>query len=214
MDVGNVEFVKLKRQIETKNKGKIISKRPLDVGGIEGKKYSVEIQMRKHNIPQFSKEYPPENKQRALDTVETYGILREKGYPVPATTRYYEENGNSYVLMTDETEGGECRLWGWGDLQSEAKLTELREMKLNDEKVNKLKTLARDLIEKANRDRILLHTSLIHIKQRKSDGKLSLILLDVAKSNLDYHLDHDDEEIVRKNTRYLQNFINNIFAYR
>jgi len=136
----------------------------LPVGGNEGAKSLTELRNPRYIFGRediaptlifISKEYPANKKDCVMDIVNAYEVLREKGYPVPNTIRYYERDKTVNLLMSDMTEGGKYKIWGFSDFSSPEQQAELESMALTDKDILNIQELVFELSNKATNDGLL-----------------------------------------------------------
>lgn len=166
----------------------------LSLGGFEGKKYKTSLvnprsKDGRENVASeikfISKEYP--SRTDVLDRILIYDELRKKRYPVPATTRYFEKEGKHYLLMTDMTEDGNYKLWGYNDYKPEQKDEELKSkenlksMNLSDNDINFINKIASDYAIKAQKDGFNLTFPIYHVRKNLNNGQIDMCFLDVDK---------------------------------
>lgn len=188
------QSIDLKGIAETKPRlYQIVNQVPLGVGGQEGPKSRV--QLRKSGNTETSlptdirgdfitKEYHLEDIDRLRGVLRTNQILRSKGFPVPGTTKYFEKDGKLFELMSDMTEGGKYRLWGWSNDMTRTQSDELHAMTIEDSKFDQIKNQVFALAQLATNEGFSLQDKYYHIRQEVETGLFDLVLLDVDEEAL------------------------------
>jgi hypothetical protein len=163
--------------------------RQLGVGGREGAKYFTKVELNELGFKShyIFKEFPYSSYisdvmlQKIIEglemRVQSYIFLRKKGYPVPQTVRYcHNKNGNNlFMVMSDMTQGGKKRIWGWSDCMTPTQFEELSNMELSRYEVQHITELVQMLTNQANKDKISFQHWYYHVLQdvdsRKSAWK-------------------------------------------
>ncbi len=192
MSEDSIELIKFGPKGPKSSKLDLVESSDLPVGGLEGQKsktalknpyYKAEKTGVSPTLDFVSKEYALNDKDRVLEVIKTYGFLRSRGYPVPQTTRYYEKNGKIYLLMTDMTEGGKYKLWGYSDELTPEQEDALKDMSLSEEDMSAAEKIANELAAKATKDRIYLLNFYYHIRKDVDTGAIDVVLLDVGSEH-------------------------------
>lgn len=165
--------------------GKVIDMVDIDMGGEEGKKYAICLDIYGHHggvrpdIQFIAKEYGKDERSKVLEAILAYDILRNAGYPVPATTRYFTRNEKHYLLMSDITCGGKYLLWGYNDIQSNKIDQVFKDMQLPFTEFFRLREVVRGIADQASRDQFLLRGHQFHIRKEIETGLFDIVLLDL-----------------------------------
>ena len=170
------------------------------VGGQEGKKYQGSVVLKAHSFLKRAKEFLGLRAKRKISIVDknhnipsnigitevkeiclAYAFLRKNGYLVPGTSRYYvDETNHAHLVLSDMTQGGKKRIWGFSDFMTKEQDQELAAMNLTDQDVEIIRKKAIALAHKANRDKIRLYYPYFHILQDKQTRGVSVCLLDIS----------------------------------
>jgi len=160
--------------------------RQLPLGGKEGRKFFTPLvnpryrEGRKDVSPELgfiSKEDAMVDK--SVYMIPIYNLLRKKGYPVPATTRYFEKDGHTYLMMTDMTEGGKYKIWGYSDDMSKEQIKDLNSLNLNEDDIAQIQKMALTFADRADKDNITLPYWTYHVRKNLRTGKLDIVFLDL-----------------------------------
>lgn len=157
------------------------------LGGMEGKKQKIIIKNPKYGpdktrevsetLSYISKEY--KSKEKVIETIMIYDALRKKGLPVPPTTRYFEENGHHYLLMTDMTHGGKSVVWGLSDDMTSENQNSIDKMEIKSADLTDIRNLSREWAKTATTASLHPLESNYHLRKNLETGKFDIIILDV-----------------------------------
>lgn len=155
----------------------------LPIGGYEGKKYFTELSKDHRNVAHeyefISKVYPSYDKKEVINIIQAYDSLRKKGYIVPNTVRYFEQNDRVYLMMSDMTEGGKYKIWGYSNDMSAQQYEDLKMMNINESELFFIKNKALELANKADSENVNLLTPTYHVRKNMETGEIDIIFLDV-----------------------------------
>lgn len=160
----------------------------LSLGGSEGTKSRIAIRNPRHHegrgdvsetLPFILKTFKGRGKEEILLDIWVYHDLRRKGYPVPETLRYFEEDGVRHILMSDLTCQGECLVWGNSVNMTEQQYSDLLLMDLSDKEVKIIEKKARGFAEKLSRDGTALGHNCYHVRKNLNTGEVDIVFLDV-----------------------------------
>lgn len=179
--------------------------KPLSLGGDEGIKFLTSL-VNPRNIKDrngavaekfefISKEYKHDRVTDVIKIIQTYDFLRKRGYPVPATTRYFEKDGKIYLLMTNVTEKGKYLVWGYSDTMSKEQQADLLSMNLTDNDIQNIRDMALTYATKAGKDDIDLPFCTYHVRKNLETGKIDIIFLDADTSMLEPQSSVDEIKI-------------------
>lgn len=161
----------------------------LPLGGYEGKKFFTPLVNPRYNkgrkdviseLGFLSKELSKEQRKKdVIEIIRAYASLRDKGYPVPATTRYFEKDGKTYLLMTDMTEKGKYKIWGFSNYMTDQQNEDLKSMNLTEKDMKIIEEKAFNFATKANKDRIGLLFHTYHVRKNQRTGEIDIVFLDL-----------------------------------
>lgn len=118
--------------------------------------------------------------------VDTYGIARHEGFSVPATTRFFAYNDiYGSILMTDMSENGKYRVWGYNDSAKPEEEKVLNDMNLTGEDLQVIRGQVNNFVKLANGKRRSLHYYNYHIRQDIMSKKFEVFLLDLDTTFVD-----------------------------
>lgn len=174
------------------NKAKIVGSDQMPVGGYTlssdkaDKKY-VTLQFKKTHlsgepivrklVAKIFNRLPPTEVRQIVDT---YNIARQDGFNVPATTRFFAyDDVYASILMTDMTANGKYKVWGYNDKAKPDEEKVLKDMKLTDEDVQKIRGQVNKFVELADKKHRTLHHSNYHIRQETNSRRFEIFLLDL-----------------------------------
>jgi hypothetical protein len=160
------------------------------LGGFEGKKHRIECHLlnSEYRFSFITKEgllswYLPKiwNIFQLRQISQAYAFYRERGYPVPNTVRYYldAELNQWLLLMSDLTEWGKFRIWGFSNRMTKNQKSELLNMQLNSQDIKKISSQIDVLMKKAKQDKLELLYHYYHVRQNKETREVDLYLLDI-----------------------------------
>lgn len=174
------------------NKAKIVDSSQLPVGGSRlsndrADKYSVNLQfVRTHLsgkpmvgefVAKIFDRLPPTEVRKIVDT---YSIARQEGFRVPATTRFFAyDQVYGSVLMTDMTENGKYRVWGYNDSAKPEEEKVLSDMNLTNIDLQTIRGKVQDFVELAIKKSRSLYFHNYHVRQDVMSRKLEVFLLDL-----------------------------------
>lgn len=158
---------------------------PLVTGGLEGKKYRI-IATDSDGQEQFlvSKEFDPndlKNEERLDEVVKAFRLLNELNFPCPRYVEKITEEGVTYLLATDLTEGGKYKIWGMSSGMIKEQQDELMEMNLSPTDLALLEAQARAVASNAERNGLNIKYYNYHVIHDPETGENSIALLDVDK---------------------------------
>lgn len=171
-----------------KFEGKVESRSNMPVGGSEGKKTIITIENPRYEpgrtdvspeLTFISKRYY--TKEKALGVVEYTDKLRSLGFPVPPTTRYYEENGEPNIMMTDMSEGGKNIIWGGNGSADPEEAIALQSMNLTKIDLQNIERQVRDIFKKAVQNSVRIYGDNYHLSKSRETGEVKVILIDIRK---------------------------------
>ena len=177
---------------------KIIRKVSMGVGGVkdeapEAEKNFVVLQFFPDHISgeKFlrrlaSKEYEYLDPETVENIVKVYDTARQDGFPVPATTRYFEtKDYYPGILMTDMTEGNKYRVWGYNDNPTDQENETLKNMALSSDNLLRIRNQCDSIVDLANEKKRLLAFHNFHIRQDRKTKDVEVFLLDLDEEFLD-----------------------------
>jgi len=172
----------------------IVERFPMGVGGYYGSeelKFFVLLRVlraERFKDTRFAgKEFKELEEDEVKELIRVYDTVRRVGLPVPPTTRYFEtKDCKPAILMTDMTEGGKYRLWGYNERSSSKECETFRSMELTKEEVIKIKESSQNVMELASKNNIYLRFHNYHVRQRIETRDLDEVLLDLDETNLEY----------------------------
>lgn len=177
---------------------KIVDRVSMSVGGGEGfyeaKKYYIVLQfssdqnpVKKFSRKFVSKDYEHLNWSDVFDVIDAYDTARTDGFPVPSTTRFYEtEDRQPAILITDMTESGKYRVWGFNDKAHKSEDLTLEAMNLDGNDLNEIERQGDFIVALANSKKRSLGFQNLHIRQNISTKKIDLFLPDLDERFLEY----------------------------
>lgn len=189
----------------------IIEKAPMEVGGnkedAEASKFYVTLRFSKDGVTKerklASKEYEYLDEEDVIEIIKIYDKARKEGFPVPPTTRYFlTKDYQPAILMTDMTQGGKYKIWGFNDSFSKDEVATLKSMGLKEGDFSKVKQLSEEIMKKANEKRHVLGFQNYHIRQDTETGKIDIVILD-----LDDRFLEPVKGLVDSNNKELQKFL-------
>lgn len=199
-----------------RNKELLESKTPLDVGGMEGKKYRMWLIVEGARVPYIAKVYNPVTlgRKRIYDDLGTIRALKEMGYNVPQESFCIDDGDIMYLCMSDITEEGKYLLWGRSNDMTEAQKNQLTEMEITPEDLQKISSTALELAEKATRDGLSLTEDYYHLRKNTETGEFDLYLLDVNCAITDnqsyFSRVEPNRTIAKENPLWAESFIRRI----
>jgi hypothetical protein len=158
----------------------------LPLGGLEGKKFFTPLvnpsysEGRKDVVPELGFISKEKNKKDVIGAIRSYDLLRKKKYPVPVTTRYFEKDGKTYLLMTDMTEKGKYKIWGYSDKMTKEQIEDLQSFNLTENNIDKIQKMIIDFAHKADEDNFVLPIYVYHLRKNIKTGEMDIIFLDVT----------------------------------
>ena len=200
-----VELIKNYNQDNQKSHtAKIVNEKDMGVGGAEGTKAITEFEIsrdnKKRRLKLVSKRYNYMKTQIPV-LMNSYDKARKDGFPVPATTRFYIDNDTITTVMSDMTEGGKYRVWGYNDQPTTKEHKSLKNMALNDKDKAEIKEQGMKLISLADKVGRSISFHNYHIRQDIKTKEIDLFLLD-----LDYSFNFRNAN--ESNTEEFQKFFN------
>lgn len=167
------------------------------VGGREGKKFHLKVEipfwkdgvLKTYELFFVVKEvaWSPLALSRPEDFVKTYFDLYTKGYPVPATVRYFQDEGRNFIAMSDMKENNAYWLWGYNDYSLPSDNDDLRAMNLTYANVQWIKSQVLELEEQSRKDTLNFEYHNYQLRKHKETGELSVILLDILPRTVVNH---------------------------
>jgi len=152
----------------------------LDIGGQEGPKFRAKIKIKNYENIYFVKEfYEAYDKGFVEDCLRSFILLKKHNFPVPDVLRYFIDDSKLYLVMSDMTENGKYRMWGYSDCMSQEQTDELREMNLTGKDLKVIENKALRIAHKAGNLNFRLEFYNYHIRKHKKTGAMSICLLDV-----------------------------------
>lgn len=151
----------------------------VDCGGYEGTKSRFRMQMIDSDKPDDVEEYFAkkfDSERDALQTVEKFEKLRERGYNVPPEVYYLCRNGKHYVVMTDLSEGGVIPVWGTNDSPTESENDALVRIQPTRDEMN---AAILPMAKRLDRDNCMIARD-VWVMRRFSTGELQAFLVDIT----------------------------------
>ena len=169
------EFVKVKPD---RSRGRV-KKLPYALGapinlGAEGQKQFVTLKDTDESEKNFVRKQFDTQKEALLEAA-TCVQLRKAGIPTHSTARYFEENGQHYVLYTDQTKGGTCQVWSKNN-----NAEDLKNMNLDLKSKLELKVQITDLANMCADRGFLFDNESAFFIIRDQTGRLSVMIGDIG----------------------------------
>lgn len=163
---------------------KIVRDVTVKTEGVGGTKHYIDVETLKLNSEKrilgfFTKEFA--TKEEAENTAKLFARLRNEGYPVPPTTRYYEKDGKFFLLLTDMTGGGKYPVWtNSGETTDRIKaIDKLKDIKPTEDEIN---LQLDDLVNRLTRSGYKVSCDAYAL--RRVNGQLELFLLDINPTEM------------------------------
>lgn len=194
---------------------KVINRIPMDVGGLykdEDLKFFVILQLSKiggsKNVKFVGKEFMSLEEEDVKKVVKAYDTARHIGLPVPPTTRYFETDDLlPALLMTDMTENGKYKVWGYNNNPTDYEDKTFHSMRLTHNEAKQLQESARRIMELATQKNFYLQFHNYQIRQENGTRNFEIILLDFDE----YSHDYPEKLIPKENNKQFDEFVSMLF---
>jgi hypothetical protein len=166
---------------EKRTKVELVSRQKIDLPGLEGDKYRLEIRHLGRQISLITKETAVRSGKKELENrsiIRVYRALRSKGYPVPDITRIVNIDGNSGLALSDMTENGQYDIWGLNDAVNDVDRDTIRNMNLSEGEQIQIRTLITELADRATADGFSFNWCHYHVRKHRQTGKLDTVIMD------------------------------------
>jgi hypothetical protein len=153
-------------------------------GGREGEKFFIGIRNpllsdnNEQNMWFVAKKYELNEQDKLFHVMEANLQAKKYGLPVPNTVRYFRENENLYLLMSDQTSHGKFLIWGYNSLVSDEKKL-FAEVNVTGKVLNDTIRLAENITTMSTQHGAHIKSWNYHIRFNIQTSQHDIVLLDL-----------------------------------
>lgn len=178
---------------------------PLPIGGITGNKYLLSLKNPRfeqnplrgdisEQLTFFAKEHPGYSFGRLLNLAKYYRELYNLGFPVPPTTRVFRLRNRFFLAMSNMTENGIYKIWGYNNEPNYEEVKTLMSMNLGSSELTDVENQLVNLCKLADDTQKILNWWYFHVRQNIQTTSINIVLLDLLYKRENKTLSHSKNQ--------------------
>jgi len=164
------EFIRIPKDIGRglrSTSGELIKGEKIETGH-EGEKQFVDATVVRNEKERYAGSYVKKkygNYMEAVQDAKKIEELKSAGVPTPDVVRYFEEDDNAYLLITDLSKKGENYVWSMGDSDES-----FRNLRLNDDDYREIQQQLEEISMKASDLNFTVASDAFFLVKPKKEG--------------------------------------------